>query len=342
MRALSRFMPLVLPLAMVSAFAACSPSGGVTPGPDGGEPEAGPLPTSGGSRVDGGPEGDREAKPLSLAPSGIVLANATRSFAAFRLCKARPGSADTLSVSPARPVPTTLMPRANVSGVDIASAVAVEPLPELDADTEVIVLKIDETTKAEPGLETSACRQLACVQSGGQCLGSERVRRVRVVTRAGEPEIARPFTAQGTLLVLRDDGSDLRLEASRVAFPPPGNVGDLDVVVRDLSLPPEKDPVLRLTPAGKHSTSLDLTNPDWASLRIAYGAHSELLSTIHESSDPRRPLARYFTAEGPYVFLLFDAPAGGATPKRFVAVPLAGFPKEAPNSDAGAEDGGPG
>lgn len=344
MRALSWFVSLSLSVAMVSAFAACSPSGGVIPGPDGGVPETGPLNPGGGRDVDGSPEKpDKESKGLSLAPTGIVLANATRSFAAFRLCKAPPGTQDALSISGSRPVPTTLMPRANVSGVDIASAVAIEALPELESDTEVIVLKIDDTTKNEPDLETATCRQLACVQTGGKCLGEDRVRRVAVTTRQGETRIDRPFTAPGTLLVLRDDGSGLRLEASRVALPPPGHVGDLDVVVRDLSLPPEKDPVLELTgPAGKYPTSLDLTNPNWASLRIAYGAHSELLSTIHESSDPRRPLAGYFTAEGPYVFLLFDAPAGAPTPKRFVAVPMEGFPKEAPNGDAGAGDGGPG
>lgn len=341
MRALSWFVSLSL-AAMASGFAACSQAT-VIQGDDGGPPDATPRPPTVPSDADGGPEAARADKGLSFAAPGIVLANATRSFAAFRLCKARPGTATALSLSASQPIPTTLMPRANVSGVDVASALAVEPLPELDADTEVIVLKIDETTKAEPGLETSACLQLACVQSGGQCLGPERVRRVQVTTREGEAAIERPFTTPGTLLVLRDDGSGLRLEASRVVPPPPGHVGDLDVAVRDLSLPPEKDPVLRLSePAGKHPTSLDLTNPDWASLKIAYGAHTELLSTIHESSDPRRPLADYFTAQGPYLFLLFDAPAGGPTSKRFVAVPMEGFPKAAPNGDAGVTDGGPG
>ncbi|MBK8218954.1 MAG: hypothetical protein IPK71_34930 [Myxococcales bacterium] len=344
MRALSWFMSLSLSAATLSGFAACSPADMIDPRPgsDGGTRDAAPPTTpTGSSDADGGPA--PENKGLSLAPRGIVLANATRSFAAFRLCKARPGTATALSLSASQPIPTTLMPRANVSGVDVASAVTVDPLLELDSDTEVIVLKIDETTKTEPGLETSACRQLACVQSGGQCLGPERVRRVRVATRAGEAPIDRPFTTQGTLLVLRDDGSGLRLEASHIVAPPPGHVGDLDVAVRDLSLPPEKDPELRLSgPAGKHPTSLDLTNPDWTSLRITYGAHSELLSTIHESSDPRRPLAAYFAAEGPYVFLLFDAPPGATTPKRFVAVPMEGFPKEAPNGDAGLSDGGPG
>lgn len=340
MRALSWFGSLSL-AAMASGFAACSQSDIIDPGPvpDAGTREASVITPTVPS--DGGPA--PENKGLSLAAPGIVLANATRSFAAFRLCKARPGTATALSLSASQPIPTTLMPRANVSGVDIASAVAVEPIPELEADTEVIVLKIDETTKSEPGLETSACLQLACVQSGGQCLGPDRVRRVPVRTREGEAAIERPFTTPGTLLVLRDDGSGLRLEASRVVPPPPGHVGDLDVAVRDLSLPPEKDPVLRLSePAGKHPTSLDLTNPDWASLKIAYGAHTELLSTIHESSDPRRPLADYFTAQGPYLFLLFDAPAGGPTSKRFVAVPMEGFPKAAPNGDAGVTDGGPG
>lgn len=341
MRALSLFVSLSL-AAMASGFAACSQAT-VIQSDDGGPPDATLRPPTGGSDADGGLEVARADKGLSLGAQGIVLANATRSFAAFRLCKAPQGSPDTLSVSGSRPIPTTLMPRANVSGVDVASAVAIEPLSELDADTEVIVLKIDETTKAEPGLETSACRQLACVQSGGQCLGPERVRRVQVTTREGEVAIERPFVTPGTLLVLRDDGSGLRLEASRVVPPPPGHVGDLDVAVRDLSLSPEKGAALGFTgPIGKHPTSLDLTLPDWTTLGVTYGAHTELLTAIHESSDPRRPLAGYFTAEGPYVFLLFDAPAGGARPKRFVAVPMAGFPKEAPNGDAGAGDGGPG
>jgi hypothetical protein len=327
----------------VSSLTACPGAADIEPKASDGGLEAAPAPPSGGRDADGGAEVPRGEKGQALAAPGIVLANATRSFAAFRLCKARAGTDAALSMSASQPIPTTLMPRANVSGVDVASALAVDALPELDADTDVIVLKIDETTKAEPGLETSSCRQLACVQSGGQCLGAERVRRVPVTTRPGEAAIERPFTTPGTLLVLRDDGSGLRLEASRVAPPPSGYVGDLDVAVLDLSLSPEKGAALAFTgPVGKHPTSLDLTRPDWTALGVKYGKHAELLTTIHESSDPRRPLVDYFTASGPYLFLLFDAPAGGPTPKRFVAVPIEGFPKVAPNADAGAGDAGPG
>mgnify|MGYP007071098480 CR=1 FL=1 len=169
MRALSWFMSLSMSVAMVSGFAACSLSDIIEPRPgsDSGTRDALPPGPTGTSDADGGPA--PENKGLSLAPRGIVLANATQSFAAFRLCKAPQGSQDSLSTSASRPVPTALMPRANVSGVDVASAVTVvlevvllelvEVGQTLVAAVELAVLAVSVAIKVAPGaIETRIVR----------------------------------------------------------------------------------------------------------------------------------------------------------------------------------------
>ena len=57
------------------------------------------------------------------------------------------------------------------------------------------------------------CSKVACVQSGGKCLGAGKVARVPVVDSLGQPVVS-AFSSPGNILALRDDGPrGLRFEA---------------------------------------------------------------------------------------------------------------------------------
>ena len=284
-------------------------------------------------------------KPTEPHDPGVFLVNAVPGVAAFRVCKSdAPGAG--FSTSPARPVPTTLMPRSNIAGVAPLGAVRIDPQREIGADSEVVVLTIDDVSKSNEGLKVGPCRAVACTSSGGSCLGSLRLRRAPIVDKASRAPFPNAFVTPGAILVLRDDGAGgVRFEVETAQAPPPGRVGDLDVDLHNLSkiagsalyanAERSDGPASQ---ASRGATSFPLPR-DYTQAKIAYGTHAESLALVHDNSDPRVPLDRFFKAPGAYLVLLVGDPASDAAPSglRFVALPMNGFPPDEEPQDAGSD-----
>ena len=289
----------------------------------------------------------KERKPKAAVPDmpGVFLVNGSASFPAFRVCKAvSSAEASSLSLSP--PVPTAIMPRSNLAGVDVLGAVRIEPSVELGGESEVVLLMIDDSSKANGTLPTGSCRALACSLSGGACLGAERLRRVSIVDRGTKRLHPGAFAEPGAILVLRDDAGDLRFEVERANAVPPGLEGDLDVDFHNLSNDLQgaatylnRGGAPDGTPLSPFSTSFQLPS-DYTLAKVAFGKHEESLADIHEFSEPRVPMDTYFRAPGAFLLLLVGSPDQDAAPdrkQRFVALPVNGLPDPVVSVDAGTD-----
>lgn len=296
---------------------------------------------------DGGPPEANERKPKAAVPDrpGVFLVNGASSFPAFRVCKAV-ASTDPTSLSLSPPIPTAIMPRSNLAGVDVLGAVRVEPSVELGGESEVVLLMIDDISKANPALPAGSCRALACTLSGGVCVGAERLRRVSIVDRGTKRPHPGAFAEPGAILVLRDDAGDLRFEVERANAVPPGLEGDLDVDFHNLSNDLQGSASYSnrggapdgLSPS-QLATSFQLPS-DYTLAKVAFGKHEESLADIHDFSEPRVPIDTYFRAPGAFLLLLVGSPDQDAAPdrkQRFVALPVNGLPDPVVSVDAGTD-----
>lgn len=286
------------------------------------------------------------AAPPNTLESGILLVNATRGHSAFRVCP--PSGEDTLSRSPIAPVPTSLMPRSNLAGVDVGGAVALDPVAELDNLDTMLVLRVDSETK-ERLAEGLPCSKVACIQSGGKCLGAGKVARVPVLDSSGN-RVSSAFSSPGRILALRDDGPQgLRFEAIPIQSQALSQGKRMAVDYRNLS--GFKGAVTFTGPEGK-AVSVEEAKPvtvdigkDFTKETFTAGAYQASLFDIHQSSDPRVAIESFYASPGSFALILVGVPTPPAgEPERglrFLAVPVTA-PKRVPVPlpDAGGDAGG--
>ncbi len=303
----------------------------------GGEP-----PFSGVPDVGRGPEVVTPA-PDSLT-SGILLVNASDSFPAFRICPITQGEPGNFSSSASVPIPTKLMPRSNLAGVGVGGAATIEAQRDFAGASEVLLLKIDDTTKNKAEqLATESCRALACTEVGGSCLGAGNVVRVPLVDT---DRIAAPgaLASPGKILALRGEGSTLRLEVIPVAnVADDGSSGKLTVKLHNLST--YVGPITYTsaegdtTPLGA-STAIDLGGKDtgFVTSKFTAGGYVATLADVHQNSDPRTVITDFYSSPGAFALVLVgsEADVGADRKLRFLAVPVTA-PK-LPPADAGTPD----
>jgi hypothetical protein len=287
------------------------------------------------------------AAPPNTLESGILLVNATRRHSAFRVCP--PSGSGRVSLSPIAPIPTALMPRSNLAGVDVGGAVALDPTAELNGFDEVLVLRVDSETK-ERLAEGLPCSKVACVQSGGKCLGDTKVARVKVLDPDSGTTVPNAFATPGRILALRDDGPQgLRFEAIPIQSQALTGTKRMAVDYRNLS--EFKGAVTFTAPNGNsipveqaRSVIVDIGN-DFTKETFTAGTYQASLFDIHQSSDPRVAIESFYASPGSFALILVGVPTPpAAEPERglrFLAVPVTA-PKRvpAPLPDAGGDAGG--
>lgn len=305
-----------------------------------GEPER--APNSDQKGADSGFGGATAPVPNTLE-SGILLVNATRGHSAFRVCP--PSGEDTLSRSPIAPVPTSLMPRSNLAGVDVGGAVALDPVPEFAGLAEVLVIRVDAATKERLPADVS-CKKVACVQNGGDCLGETKVSRVKVLDPLGNP-VSGAFAAPGRILALRDDaGKGLRFEAIAIESQALAQGKRMAVDYRNLS---DFTGEVSFATADGKSVAIPRAQPvivdigkDFTKETFTAGAYQASLFDIHQSSDPRVAIESFYASPGSFALILVGVGAPPASEPerglRFLAVPVTA-PKRVPTPlpDAGGD-----
>jgi len=275
---------------------------------------------------------------------GLLLVNATRAFPAFRVCPPD-GSTGVLSTSNSKPIPTTLMPRSSLAGVDINGASRIDPQPEFAESDDVVVLIIDDSTKGNSAIESGSCGALACTQTGANCLGSSKLFRVPVRDAKTNASQKGAFASKGRILALRDDGGPLRFEVLTISNEASANASELRVDYRNLS--DYKGPVTYLERAGASPKLMQEATPELVKYnRNDYGAsqfrttgYSASLVDIQQASDPRVPIDSFFRSPGSFALILVGT-TGDAGPERslrFLAVPVTA-PKVVTITDGGTND----
>ncbi len=298
------------------------PPGLIDAGNDAGDTELceppcdkGAAPTSGGVRD------------LPLA-TGIVLVNATTSFPAFRLCRSSSVAPTPMfSRSSSPPLPTKLMPKSNLAGVDINGAVDVERVSELANDDEVLLLKITETTALNPALAAGTCEVLAC-EGALPCLGAGNVVRVPMPKGA--------LNTKGNLVILTDTSGKPAFEV----LPAFSEFGQKDVLqVQLVNRSSERQVFYAKSPGvGERQLQDGLTKIEIGKLpesAFRAGDYSATLAEIHANSDPRRPIEDFYAAPGAFALLLLGT-AKTTRPLKFLAIPLG--PPQPPAALDGGRD----
>ncbi|MBL0196807.1 MAG: hypothetical protein IPQ09_21790 [Myxococcales bacterium] len=303
----------------------CGASGTPEPGGDGGADAGATL--SG----DAGPEGSTERGPDvppstnagleagTLTPGPLVesnllvLANGSN-LPAFRLCPAvAPGVV--ASDSLARPIPEVLMPGSSLEGVPERGAVGIAPPAAMFGTTSVVVLWIDEKTKAHPGLISGTCETLSCVGGGSGCLddgtGPEpREPRVTVVDLPNDAALDK----KGILVLKGATRATARFETRTPRQSTNATVGKLDVQLFD-----EANFGRGVTFQGTAIDGSVAGGIPYSGFGGAFvaGTHRETMLEVHGNSAPRRPVVDFYANPGLFALFLLGAP-GDLT---FVAVP---------------------
>ncbi len=250
--------------------------------------------------------------------SSVVLVNATTSFPAFRMCPSA-SATDLFSRSAAPPVPTALMPKSNLAGVDVNGAVRVDPMPALADADEVLLLKVDKTTALNPSLSAGDCIVLAC-EGAWPCVGKDNV--VRVPVPKGS------LNEKGSILVLTDSLANLRFEQlpALSTTNQKANVIDVQLVNRSATTKVVYQPspgALEQPLQADGLSRIELGELPVATFRA--GDYSATLAEIHASSDPRAPIDAFYSSPGAFALLLLGA-EGGTRPLKFLAIPVGPAP----------------
>ena len=291
--------------------------------------------------------------------SATLLVNATNTFAAFRVCPVSTEPGAVFSESTSLPVPTSLMPRSNLPGVDINGAARIGLQPEYVGASEVLVFAIDKDTKLNPAIGTASCRTLACPGPGGDCVGSTALRRVPLVDASGG-SAAGALAEGGKIVALRDDpdGKNLRFEVISVTNVSSRQSSSLLVELRNLSDFKGEITYRReksATPIVVANGSTIPLGPSFVDSVFTAGTYESSLATIHQDSDPRVSIESFYASPGSFALLLVgQRAASNERSLRFLAVPLtavvedAGAPlpadggvttdAAAPPSDSGSAD----
>ncbi len=256
---------------------------------------------------------------------GLLLVNATTTFPAFRVCP--PEGEGKLSTSPTKPVPTSLMPRSSLAGVDINGATRIDPQPEFAAVSDVVVLAIDDTTKQNPALANGTCRALACTLSGGNCMAPTKLFRVPVRDGQGAA-MPGAFNSRGRILALRETGG-LHFEVLTIQSVSSTGASQLRVDYRNLStftgevryFREQTGPGEVIPEDGQKLISL---NRDYSIARFTANTHVASLLDIQQDSDPRVPIDSFYLSPGSFALLLVGqvAPTDPDRGLRFLAVPI--------------------
>ncbi len=279
-------------------------------GPDGASSVTLPgPPTSGGSQdVDAGP------RPPPPPPVGVLLVHAHATLPAFRVCPAAPGAtpAAPLSADPSAPIPSTLMPRSNLAGVDVQSAVFMAKDPGYDSVRKIVLVLLNEATKGNEGLVSGACSSVACGGTG--CVGSANLRLVDLPDEG-------LFGKDGTILTLTGaSDTDLRFTTGKMVASDGGGPGRLSaqlvnestfrggVTLRSQGTAVPVDP----------GAARSLTYADFGAEVVA-GTHRQSLLDLYEGAAPSKPPAAFYA---PPLALVLVGAAAGPRPLKFLAVPL--------------------
>ena len=277
------------------------------------------------------------ATPPAVLEDGLLLVNATTTFPAFRVCP--PEGEGKLSTSPTKPVPTSLMPRSSLAGVDINGATRIDPQPEFAGVSDVVVLAIDDTTKQNPALANGTCRALACTLSGGNCMAPTKLFRVPVRDGQGAA-VPGAFNSRGRILALRETGG-LHFEVLTIQSLSSTGSSQLRVDYRNLSTfkgevryfreqtgPGEVSP--------ENGQKIISLNRNYSVARFTANTHVASLLDIQQDSDPRVPIDSFYLSPGSFALLLVgqSAPTDPDRGLRFLAVPVSTRPRIA---DAGTD-----
>lgn len=316
-----------------------------------GDGSATALPEATNNRAADAASSDQVPPPLNAgaAPAppvladGLLLVNATRSFPAFRVCL--PSGADAVSLSLSQPIPTELMPQSSLAGVDINGAMRIEPQPEFQGASEVVLLAIDDTTKLVPGIEKGSCRALACAQSGASCLGASKLFRVPVRDATTKAPAPGAFAATGKVLALRDDGGSPHFDVYDIGAIGSANASQLRVEYRNLSNYDGKvqyfrEPGSAADEIREGASSIVSVNRKYDVARFTAGTYGSSLLDIHQASAPRVPIDSFYLAPGSFALLLVGSNQADASPDRglrFLAIPLTA-PKAIETADGGTAD----
>jgi len=326
--------------ALVLAVLASGCSTSDSPGPDGPQgPEAGAAEVG-----DFGEAGPAPRAPVSLP---IVLAHASASFPAFRVCPASGSSTALLSLAAEPPYPTARMPGSSLAGVDVAGAVALPPL--VGDVSEVVLIPLDADTKSNPLLERGSCRSLVCGGSGGRCIPPSKLRRVAARKVSGEPD-ERAFSRPSTVLVLRDDPSapgavyfeSRPVPRGQQETPPQDKVSFLFDNFSDFG-----ETVTFAGGGGSQAltsgSEVSVRGPVWEAITFKAGPLEASLVDVHRASDVGTDIDAFYARRVYYgLFLLgLTAPKVGEEGRalRLVAFPLPPASSSAP-PDAGIDDAG--
>lgn len=266
--------------------------------------------------------------------SASLLVNATNSFAAFRICPVSNETGAVFSESTSQPLPTTLMPRSNLPGVDINGAARISAQPEYSEASEVLVFAVDKDTKLNPAIGTASCRTLACPGPGGDCVGSAALRRVPLVDPSGGKATG-ALAGGGKIIALRDDldGKNLRFEVISVTNVPSRQPSSLLVELRNLSdykgeIAYRKDKTS--APFVVSDGAIIPLGPSYVDSVFTAGAYTSSLATIHQDSDPRVSIESFYASPGSFALLLVGQKAVTTERSlRFLAVPLTAVVEDA-------------
>ncbi len=269
-------------------------------------PEPKPPPTGGGL-ADAGP-----------APAGVLLVHAHATLPAFRICPAAPGAtaAAPESIGVASPVPTTLMPRSSLAGVDAQGAVFLAPNADYAAVRTVVLVLLNENTKANASLATGSCSTVACA-GALPCVGA---RNLRLVDLPDEGLLAKA----GTVLTLTgaSDGA-VTFTTGRLRAAPASGPGRLSAQLLNVSaytggvqlrsgatatpVPPDRPASLPYTDFGA---------------RLEAGAHRESLLQVFEGAGAEGSPAAFFEGASHAIVLVGSPATNAPRPLKFLSIPL--------------------
>jgi hypothetical protein len=271
-----------------------------------------PGPPNGGGVEDAGLEQD-----AGPPPAGVLLVHAHATLPALRICPAAPGATPAAPLSTARfaPLPSTLMPHSSLAGVDAQGAVFMAPDPGYAAVRRVVLVLLNESTKANASLATGACSALACLDAS-PCVGAANLRLVDLPDEG-------LFAKDGTVLTLTGTSdSVVAFTNSRLKAAPASRPGRLSAQLLNASTYTGAVQ-LRSEATVSQVVELPASLPytDYGA-RLEAGAHQETLLQVFENAGSTGSTAAFFEG-APHALVLVGSPATGAPRSlKFLSIPL--------------------
>lgn len=268
-------------------------------------PNAPPTP-SGGALEDAGPP-----------PAGVLLVHAHATLPALRICPAAASAtpAAPVSTTSSAPVPTTLMPRSSLAGLDAQGALFLAPNPQFAAVRRVVLVLLNENTKTNDSLATGACSALACL-GASPCVGAANLRLVDLPDEGLFAKAGAVLTLTGT------SDSVVAFTYTRLNAAPASQPGRLSAQLLNAST---YTGAIQLR-SGATVTSVaelpaSLPYADF-SARLEAGPHQETLLQVFEGAGAAGSPAAFFEGAPHAIVLVGSRATGAPRPLKFLSVPL--------------------